>query len=177
SRSRDMYGYVEGNRRAAAALYHYTAASRSSPEYVLFPIAFNWRHLLDLALMEIIASGRPLAGEALGYPTGHDILQLMKAARPISAELGDPETPILENVESNLREFDRIDRGGDGFRYPLDLDGDPSLSNATESVSLRALHEAMDAVGTFLSCVGSELSARLDWVTQREAEMEREHYR
>jgi hypothetical protein len=174
SRPRDMYGYVEGYRRAAVALYDYAVESRSSPEYMLFPIAFAWRHYLEIALKDIIAAGRELAGEVWGYPKGHHILDLWREAHPHINELGDPAAPELANVENNIREFDRIDFGGDGFRYPLNLAGTvPSLGNAPANVNLRVLHEAMDAIAMFLSAVRSELSSRLNYVMEYEAEQAR----
>jgi hypothetical protein len=73
-------------------------------------------------------------------------------------------------------QFDRIDHAGDGFRYPLNSAGSlPSLQNPPPNVSLRVLHEAMDAVATFLSCVRSELSARLDYMAEMEAEEQRNY--
>lgn len=170
NRPRDMYGYVEGYRRAAVALYEYAVKSNASPDYMLFPIAFMWRHHIEIALKDIIAAGRELAGDEWGFPKGHHLLDLWREALPHITELGDPAAPELANVENNLREFDRIDHAGDGFRYPLNLAGtDRTLGNAPASVNLRVLHEAMAAVGMFLSCVRSELSARLDYVAEYEA--------
>ena len=116
-RARDMYGYVEGYRRAAGALYAYAVETHASPDYMLFPIAFAWRHYVEIALKDIIAAGRQLAGEVWGFPKGHHLLDLWCQARPFITELGDPAAPELANVESNIREFDRIDHAGDGFRY------------------------------------------------------------
>lgn len=42
-------------------------------------------------------------------------------------------------------------------------------------MNLRVLHEAMDAVATFFSCVRTEISVRLDYVAEQEAE-QRRHY-
>ena len=161
NRPRDMYGYVEGYRRAAGALYQYTVETRASPDYMLFPIAFAWRHYVEIALKDIIAAGRELRGEEWGFPKGHYLLDLWRDALPYITELGDPAAPELANVESNLREFDQIDHAGDGFRYSHNLAGtDRSLANAPASVSLRILHEAMDAVATFSNaCVPSSTRA------------------
>ena len=56
-----MYGYVEGYARAARAVFE-TARSQNS-DYFLWPLAFLWRHQLELALKEIISLGRELQGE------------------------------------------------------------------------------------------------------------------
>ncbi len=176
SRPRDMYGYIEGYRRAAGALFEYAVASRASPDYMLFPIAFAWRHYLEIALKDIIAAGRELAGEAWGYPNGHRLLKLWAEARPHIAELGDPSADELTIVEDNLREFDRIDHVGDGFRYPLNsARSHPSLQDPPANVNLRLLHEAMDAVATFLICVRTELSVRFDYVNDTEADRWRDY--
>jgi hypothetical protein len=176
SRTRDMYGYVEGYRRAAIALFEYVDTSRASPDYMLFPLAFAWRHYVEIALKDIIAAGRELAGEEWGFPKGHNLLDLWRVARPYIAELGDPAAPELENVENNLIEFDRIDHFGDGFRYPLNhARTGPSLQNPPASVSLRLLHEALEAIATFFLGVRAEQSYRSGYISEMEAQQRREY--
>ncbi|HEY4175821.1 MAG TPA: hypothetical protein VGM90_03280 [Kofleriaceae bacterium] len=93
---------------------------------------------------------------------------LIASGRRCSAhirEFGDPEDPILSIVEDNLREFDAIDPASDGFCYPLDHSGTvPTLGKAPQTISLRLLNEAMEAVAVFFFCVRSELLSRLDYV-------------
>jgi hypothetical protein len=166
-----MLGYVEGYRKAAVALFESTAATYTSPDYLVFPIAFLWRHHVELALKDIIAVGRQLAGEPWGFPAHHRLLALWDDARPHIIQCGDPEAPELANVEANLREFEVIDPGADGFRYPLNRDRTArSLPNAPEYVNLRILHEAMEALANFLSGVRSELGTRLDYIAQMKAD-------
>ena len=109
SRPQDMYGYIEGYRRAARAVFAFAVETRASPEYMLFPIAFTWRHYLELALKDIIAAARSLVGKEWGFPQGHRLLDLWREARPHIAELGDPTSPELDIVEANICEFERID--------------------------------------------------------------------
>ncbi len=176
SRPRDMEGYVAGYRRAAVALFRAAEAGDGSPDYFVFPLAFLWRHHLELALKDVIATGRAVAGDEWGFPAHHRLIDLWREARPHVAQCGDPAAPELANVEANLREFEGIDPGSDAFRYPLNRDRtDRSLSNAPEHVNLRALHIAMEALANFLSAVRSELGCRLDFNMQAEAEMQRAH--
>ncbi len=167
-----MAGYVEGYRRAATALYDHAASTGSSPDYFVFPIAFLWRHHLELALKDIISIGRTLEGEPRGFPAGHRLLDLWAAAREHIVKCGDPAAPELTNVEENIREFENIDPWADGFRYPLNRDQTArSLPNAPDYVNLRVLHEGMEALANFFSGVRSELGVRLDYKLEMEAEM------
>lgn len=174
SRPHDMHGYVEGYRSAAVALFQSAVDAHVSPDYLVFPMAFLWRHHVELALKDIIAVGRQLAGEPWGFPPQHRLLDLWDEAKAHVVRLGDPAAPELANVEDNLREFEAIDPGSDGFRYPLNRARTArSLPNAPDYVNLRVLHEAMEALANFLSGVRSELGLRLDYTMQMEAEMQR----
>ena len=169
-----MHGYVEGYRRAAAALYESAATSGRSPDYLVFPIAFLWRQHLELALKDIISTGRQLVGEPRKFPTGHRLLHLWTTARPLIEQCGDPAAPELTNVQDNLREFETIDPWADGFRYPLNREQTGrSLPNVPEHVNLHVLHQGMEALSNFLSAVRSELGVRLDYTMEMEAEMAR----
>lgn len=48
----EIHPYAEGYRPAAAVLYETAAARHHSPDYVLWPMAFMWRHYLELALKD-----------------------------------------------------------------------------------------------------------------------------
>lgn len=175
SRPHDMHGYVEGYRKAAVALFESVVASNESPDYLVFPLTFLWRHHVELGLKDIIAAGRQLAGEPWAFPTNqHRLLTLWNEARPHIIKCGDPAAPELGNVEANIREFEMIDPSSTGFRYPLNQAlTEGSLPNAPEWVNLRVLHDAMEAVANFLSGVRSELGVRLDYTIEMEAEMQR----
>lgn len=175
SRPRDMNGYIEAYRQAAVALFETSVDRGTSPDFLVFPLAFLWRHHVELALKEIIAVGRQLAGEPWGFPANHRLLSLWNEARPHVIQCGDSTAPELANVEANLREFETIDPGSDGFRYPLNRDRTArSLPSAPEYVNLARLHEGMVALANFLSGVGSELGGRVAYRAEMEAEMRRE---
>lgn len=169
-----MFGYVEGYRRAACAVYEVSVATNTSPDYTVFPIAFLWRHHIELALKDIIAIGRYLQGEGAEFPPHHFLLRLWQEARPHIARCGAEDSPELDNVEANIREFERVDPHADGFRYPLDKkQRTASLPNAPEYVNLESLHEGLSAVANFLDAVHTELSVRRDYVEQEAAELDR----
>lgn len=169
-----MLGYVEGYRRAAVALFESAVESNTSPDFVVFPMAFLWRHHIELALKDIIAAGRQLQGEPWGFPPSHRLLDLWSEARTHVVLCGDPTAPELSHVEANLREFETIDPWSDGFRYPLNRDRtDRSLPRAPEYVNLRVLHDGMEALANFLSAVRSELGRLREYEIETEAEAAR----
>lgn len=158
-----MTGYVEGYRRAAVAVFDEAVRTRTSPEYAIFPLAFLWRHHVELALKEIIATGRSIAGDPWGFPEHHRLMDLWRDAKLHVVEMGPPHSPEIENVEANLREFEKVDPFSLGFRYPVERrTGTRTLANAPATVNLETLHAAMDAVSNFLSAVQSVLTEQLD---------------
>ena len=171
-----MTGYIEGYRKAAVAVFEKAVETRTSPEFIVLPMAFLWRHHLELVLKDIIALGRRLVGEPWGFPPGHSLMKLWKEARPHITQCGDSNAPELANVEANLREFEHVDPGADGFRYPFNRDRDArSLDRAPDLVNLQVLHEAMEALANFFDGVRSELSSRLDYRAEMEAEFAHEY--
>src|SRR5262245_29386486 len=115
-----MTGYIEGYRRAAEAVYESTVRTRTSPEYTVFPLAFLWRHHVELALKAIIALGRELKHEDGRFPEHHGLVNLWRAAKPHLVDCSNAQNPELVNVEANLYEFERIDPASLGFRYPIE---------------------------------------------------------
>jgi hypothetical protein len=144
-------------------LFESVATNRGNADYLFFPLAFLWRHHIELALKNIIAKGRELEGDACEYPTGHRLSVLWVEAKPHIVKCGDPDAPELGNVEANIEEFERIDPAADGFRYPHSRDRkSASLQDPPASASLLVLHEAMVALSNFFDGVDTEMSVRLD---------------
>jgi hypothetical protein len=167
---RHMYGYVEGYAWGARALYAEALRSHRSPEVVVFPLAFLWRHHLELTMKWIIALGRRAEGKPWGFPQGHDLVKLWMECLPAIEPMGPPKDPVLSNVEATLVEFQRIDSGADGFRYPVDRAGSSkSMPNVPAQISLPQLQEAMEALSTFFECVRSQLEHEADLASEEAA--------
>lgn len=157
-----MDGHIEGFRRAACAVFDSVADRGGSPEYVVFPLAFLWRHHIELSLKEVIALGRVLGGAGWGYPSGHGLVNLWREALTYIAPLGPADAPELCNAETTIEEFATVDPAADGFRYPTQRSGSRSLADGPETINLAQLNEAMDALSRFLGGVRAELSARIE---------------
>ena len=108
SQRNDMYGYVEAYRQAASAMFNSAISPETfmNPNFLMFPLAFIWRHQLELSLKEIIAAGRQIDGQAWDFPPGHRLLPLWQEARPHVVTVGAEDAPELEHVENYIREFE-----------------------------------------------------------------------
>jgi hypothetical protein len=165
---RDLTHYIDGYREAAEAVFERVDAG-ASPDHMLFPFAFLWRHCIELRLKEIIAIGRSLDGKEWGFPEHHGLLDLWREAKPYVIQTAPKggKRPEVRNVEANIKEFEKIDPSAEGFRYSLDKKGKRSLPRAPNLVNLRKLHEAVTAVANLLSGVSSVLQEQLEYMMQR----------
>ena len=168
SRHGDVTSYLEGSRKAAIATLA-AVEDGASPDYLVFPLAFLWRHHLELALKDVIATGQALNGEEHGVPKTHRLSELWNRAKRHIEPLGPDGAPELANVELGILEFEQIDPGSDEFRYPLDRKGNGSLPTAPEWVDVRRLHEAMIALSNFFSGARSEIARHIDYHLEQEA--------
>ena len=175
SNRHEMYAYREGYRRAATMLFETAvAARRCSPDLLVFPLAFLWRHHLELALKELVGLARRLEDDDRQMPSHHRLVPLWSEVRRYMEAEFHGDTKELDNVEALIREFDRIDEGSFGFRYPTAKDWvSRSLPNAPSLVNLGAMHDAMEPVANFLDCAITELGMRLDYKVEAESEAAR----
>lgn len=171
SREQPLEGYITGYKIAAEEVFAATATKGHSPERMLFPLAFLWRHFTEVALKDIIAVGRLLENEDWTYPQGHRLLDLWTVARPYVVACGSEDSPELAIVERQIREFENVDPFASGFRYPLGKKGGSNLPGAPSHVDLDQFQDAMVRLAEFLECVRMEQSARLDYIRTYYAEM------
>jgi hypothetical protein len=164
SNPREMTGYIIGYKDAAEALFEHAKTVGSLPDFLLFPIAFMWRHAIELSLKEIIAMGRVLGSRPWGFPEHHRLADLWTEAKPLVISTGPQGHvgPEVANVEANILELETIDPSAQGFRYPVARNGGPGLQGGPTTLSLRLLHDAMQAVTNLLEGVSSVLQQGLD---------------
>jgi hypothetical protein len=162
---RDVTAYREGYRRGAILLAQNIDHGEHPPELMLWPIAWLWRHYLELALKEIIALGPLLSDDSAEWvwPTGagHRLGELWRRAKDFIEPLGEPTAPELEHVTAIIAEFDALDRDGTGFRYPLARNGERNLVAAPAHVNVGLLDETMQRLSNFLGIVQTTLSREL----------------
>lgn len=158
-----MYRYAEGYRRAAVAVYEASLKSVEPPEFAVWPLAFLWRHHLELALKWLIASGRALDGDDQTFPEHHGLHKLWDEARLYLVRISSEDAIGLAEAEARLIEFEKVDPGSMGFRYPVakNLKG-PSLPTNLSEINLKRLHEGMTELADFLDAAHMGLSVFID---------------
>jgi hypothetical protein len=164
SREGGMQAYVLGYSRAAQALFeHSTTCTRISPDYIIFPLTFLWRHYVKLALEQIIVLGQRLNQESPNNAGAHHrLMDLWKAAKPYIVEHCSAETPEMSNVQANIQEIERIDSYASGFRYLSYDQKSLGLTDPPKPINLKVLHEAMLALSNFFDAVHTCQAIALD---------------
>ena len=165
----------------AVHVLHRHVESAGRPHHVLLPLAFLWRHLIEILLKEVIRSSRELFFEDLTVPeeralVRHDLTQLWLLAKDHIRLLGPTDGPPCSIVGEVLLEIQEVDPGADGFRYPFKRDGSTAtLSAAPEDVDVTHLHETMTMVFNFLDACVTEIAARADFFSDYEGSMANEY--
>lgn len=160
-------GYAVGFKYAADKVIEAAENDDKNPDLLFFPVAYLYRHSLELSLKAIIEMSvmsraismpKDVLNELLG---AHNLYCLwIRAREAIHAVSPDRDRTDTEAVEKIILEFHQLDKSGQAFRYPTDKFGKPHLATAQKCVSLQNLKKTMEAVDLFLDacCAGIEAS-------------------
>ncbi len=74
--------YINAYRAAIDVIYKSAASRMMVVEHAIFPLAFLWRHQLELLLKGVITDGRALFCEPSLPIKGHNLVQLWDRATP-----------------------------------------------------------------------------------------------
>lgn len=167
----NMGAYIEGYRVAAKALLAHVEDTGRYQDFLVYPLAFLWRHCLELQLKELVWLHRQLNDSEQATKLDHDLQELWKQGRTIAIELEPDTERYCVVVDGIVAQLDTIDHRSTGFRYPWEKSGQPTLEGLPERVNLGRLNEVMERTIFFLGCGASELSRQLDSKREWEAEM------
>ncbi len=144
--------YAIGYKDAADALVDRLLETGQSPDLQFFPIAFLYRHYLELRLKELLVSGGQLLDRDASLQHGHNLNWLWKKVRTILEDVWPGSTTVeLNALESCINEFCELDANSESFRYPVRKDGTLTLAGL-EHVSIVNLKEIMNRLGSMLDC-------------------------
>lgn len=145
--------YLAGFQRAADMIVTAAESDDLNPDDLFFPVAYLYRHHLELMLKELVRLGVRLGSfdgceEILG---GHNLHKLWNNAKQL-VKVVWPDSPEkeFEAVEQVILEFHKLDPSGQAFRYARDRNGGLHLASGPERVDLSNLKSVVDEVSRFL---------------------------
>lgn len=159
--------YREAYEEAVIVLFQH-GAQHSKPEKLLLPLGFLWRHLLEVALKNIVGGTREMLIEDLSPAETramrtHDLVSLWSHAREHVELLGMTNDLPMSTLNSILVELQTVDPTADGFRYPFKRDAlTQTLAKMPAEIDLGRFHAACSLALQSLDRVMSEIDARDD---------------
>jgi hypothetical protein len=146
----------DGYMRAGAALVERCLQDNDESHYLIYPILFNYRHGLELAIKWVLDRyGRHAAIEE--FKRDHNLKSLWKVCRQVIEEIGGPDSGgSLEVVEGIVNEFHNIDPNSFAFRYAKDTKG-RLIKLPLHSIDLENVRDVMEGVANFFQGVDGQL--------------------
>ena len=123
-----------------------------SADAVVFPVAFCYRHYLELMLKGLRIEASRLLG--LTRPTvksllEHDLVKLWRPLRRLLEQIDPGESAQYDGVEKRIMDVNHIDPTGQSWKYPFDTQEKRTLSGVGP-FSLPKLKELVGDLGKFL---------------------------
>jgi len=154
--------------QAGATLVEACEQETADRHFVIYPILFNYRHGLELAIKFIIAQYGRYVGVVLDPDErDHDLWKLWKLCKQVIIKVGSEgeDDATLFAVEQIVKDFHDLDKTGMGFRYSTTKTG-TTISLPKAAIDLQNIQGVMEAVDNFFSGVDGQLDANVsaaDW--------------
>lgn len=176
------YAYAEGYRRAARLVADHVIQSKWDIDFLVYPVAFLYRHNVELQLKRLIPDGAFLADVPLSekdrelLPSTHRLDLLWILFKPILGKIAG-EFGVTDNdmkaIESYVNQIHRIDDRSFAFRYMNTKSGDRSIDGGElPHINVGALASAMEKLTATLFGLGEAFHEAV----QVECEMRAEAY-
>lgn len=122
---------------------------------VIYPILFNYRHGLELAMKWMI-----LHYDGSGYQgvfEDHDLLCLWQQCKAIIEGYGSPDPAIDAVVERVIKDFHELDKSGVNLRYGL-TKGGSIIRMPKVPIDLENIRDVMDGITSYFDGLDGWLS-------------------
>lgn len=135
---------------------------------MVFPIVFCYRQFLELQMKHLIRQGRELLELDEDFKMTHDLRMLWPYCRSTLEQVaGSAEPPediesALDAVTEGIEQLSSIDPLSEGFRYPEDKKGNPSLPDAIQIFNLRHFGAHVEKLGNLMRGASEQISVYFD---------------
>lgn len=144
-----QYAYSLGYKEAADFLAN-NASDMNMQDIFVYPIAFLYRHHLELQLKLIINLGRQLLNQEEAIKTQHNLQKAWSLAKEIIVRIwpsGNLEE--LNDIDYVVSEYQKIDPNSTTFRYSSDIQGN-SHSNMPKYINIFSLYSSVNKAASIL---------------------------
>lgn len=156
-----------GYMRAGAALVEECERSPHDRHFLIYPILFNYRHGLELAIKWIIDTYGRYADVYLDpEDRDHDLWLLWLKCKKIVLEVGQDDVDgSIRRVEQVVKDFHDIDKSSMSFRYSSNKNGQ-AIDLPDIQIDLENIRDVMEGVDNFFGGADGQLDANssaVDW--------------
>jgi hypothetical protein len=143
------FAYSQGYRIAAQAMAQRAReASRWEAGFLVFPVAFLYRHYVELMLKSLIVTGSFLADKELtpvdkGHLSQHRLDLLWNILKPLIMSQDSLSRDDIEGMGHYIIELNKVDPRSQSFRYALSSREEPSL-DSIPYINIEVFVEAME---------------------------------
>lgn len=161
---KDSEGYIQGYLCAAQILVNSIIAEKASPDILVFPIFFVFRHYFELRLKEIITTASHVVMTNRKPASIHDLSKLWSVAMPmlIHIDRNRAQQADLRIIGNFFEEFQNSDPHATAFRYSTDKSNNASLEDVEEINILSAAKKCME-VGNYLEGISCFLENAIEF--------------
>lgn len=161
SRAFDRHVHIwSGYMRAGAALVEEAEREAVDRHFLVYPILFNYRHGLELAIKWIIERYGGYVSLTLDRTDlNHDLWSLWTLCKKVFIEIEGSEVVsdgTFKAVEQIVKDFHDLDKTGIGFRYSNNKDG-LTIKLPDTPIDLGNVKNVMEAVDNYFSGVDGYL--------------------
>ncbi len=132
--------------------------------FLIYPILFNYRHGIELAMKWIIAMYGRYSNVKIDDIEHHNLWQLWKLCKQILIEVGS-EDEAIPFVEQVIKDFHDLDKSALAFRYSRNKKG-VLIALPDGMIDLENIRDVMEAISGFFDGADGLLDANssaVDW--------------
>jgi hypothetical protein len=169
--------YAVGYLKAGKLIMDWLEKNQRDQDYLVYPLAFLFRHYIELRLKEINASAGRLLDDQQEMQMNHEILPLWNTAKTKLKliDVGD-STAMEKQIERVVSAYAQIDRLSFAFRYPVNKKLKPSLERKN-LINIKRFGDATVELSEMLEAISLAISVMNDQKNeymQLEREIEKE---
>ncbi|MBT0671286.1 hypothetical protein HT136_23220 [Novosphingobium profundi] len=167
-----LFQYSEGFFESSHETVDLIRSRAAKIDLLIYPIAFSYRHGIELMLKQLLTSMNNLLETGEGFKKRHQMSQLwgdmLELAGKYEEQLIEPEA--IERAGVIIGHFDDFDPTGQVFRYPEDIKGNRHLSNH-KLINVEVLQTHMKELQEILRRWYYQIEEHYGWMMDGRADM------